>query len=346
DKPTEVLTADVNDGPTDEPANGGDDVSDFFFMPDVSSKTERRCSGVGSDDGTERTVEVLYFYRLETASELSEQEGATVLDAVEQTLLTSVADNACVYGVFLENIRRLEDSLVVAVDSAPKDVVSSDYTCTAQKTPSNFCHVIEGKMILTLRGDDQGEDLVLADVQKEIADSIDSVAFDDPDIVELSYIGADPPASEVTTTVSQMRSTDDESQGSSKDVLFIAVSVSSMLAMITMIAGFFTINKRDKLPIHEEYDEESCKNDESSTNGTADITLSTTPTNHDRSDLSSLSPANTLSPSYRKHFVDAEEEAAHWRQLGVLPLPSIKGSYLEGVSEENSDVNETDEGSI
>ncbi len=126
DKPTEVLIGDVNDGPTDEPANGGDDVSDFFFMPDVSSKTERRCSGVGSDDGTERTVEVLYFYRLETASELSEQEGATVLDAVEQTLLTSVADNACVYGVFLENIRRLEDSLVVAVDSAPKDVVSSN----------------------------------------------------------------------------------------------------------------------------------------------------------------------------------------------------------------------------
>mmetsp|Transcript_8527 Transcript_8527/g.17964 ORF Transcript_8527/g.17964 Transcript_8527/m.17964 type:complete len:782 (+) Transcript_8527:506-2851(+) len=341
-----ALTDPVMDGPIVEPTKDGDDAPEFVFLPNISSTTGHRCSGVGNDDGTERNVEVAYFYHLETASEPSEEEEATVLNYVEQTLLASVADSACVDVVYVENVRRLEDSLVVAVDSAPKDVVSSNYTCTSQKSPSNSCHVIQGKMTLTLRGDDQGDDLILADVQKEIADSIDSVTVDNPIIVDLSYIGQDPPASEVTTAVSQMRSTDDKSQGSSKDVLFVAVSISSMLAMITMIAGFFLINKKDKLSIHEEYDEESCKNDESSTNGTAEITLATTPTNDDRSDLSSLSPANTLSPNYRKHFVVAEEEASHWRQLGVLPLPSIKGSYLEGVSEENSSVNETDEGSI
>ena len=220
--------------------------------------------------------------------------------------------------------------------------VRTDF-CEAGNPEAQSCHIVEGKMSITVQNADaQGTAMIISESYEIIENAIDSISPSDLNVVEVAYIGINPSS---LATIDKLNFEENAvpEEPTSMFTTFLIATSGSLVAMAALMAGMHRINKKPE-NAQSEYDDKS-KDEESTAHNTADMTLSISPSVDDHSELGSISPSSLTSPNYSKHFVVAEEEESNWRTLGVISSIAASGSYLEEVSEDNES-NESDEGSI
>ncbi|KAL3786924.1 hypothetical protein HJC23_013259 [Cyclotella cryptica] len=300
-----------------------------------------------------RAIDLTYFYILETAS-TKEEDALASLEAIERSFVLFVCG--------IDTRRSLEDTTVaeaqvyadistdpkvVAVDSNPLDMISTDYGCKAKSSDALGCMVIEGTLSLLVpswQDVNLDADIMSRAYNEELGNVFANLRVDDPNIIAVEYIGQD------TTSLSSPENLNaatgsDESNTQSVSALFTSILIGlsgSLVAMAVLFVGLNRVKKTAEDPIHPD---EKAVDDDSDAHQTSDITYSNSC--DDRSELSSLSPTNRYSPEHvvvvnepaKKHFILAENEEANWRRLGISGHVQATAS-LEEVYEEDSVVEE------
>lgn len=151
----------------------------------------------------ERSITLPFYYQLET-KKLADDGLLTDVELVLTHTMCSDKDRGVTN-------RRLNDDksqkVVVAWNSNPKDVLSTDYVCTPSSPEAQFCHVVEGGMTVYFienESNDKGDEALKLYAYTQIEDSFSSLIVDDSNVVDISYLGKD------VSDVSSLGSVSDE----------------------------------------------------------------------------------------------------------------------------------------
>ena len=225
-------------------------------------------------------------------------------------------------------------------------IPSSD-SCTPEDAKASNCYIIDGAVTLLVEGvsKEYDEELKMSAYSRleELFDNLPET-LEDPNIVDVEYMGTSPPSiiasdapagdepEDDSTTIAKATVQDEEAL----NAVWLAIG-GGMVAVAMLITGFHRMNQQ------KEAIEDSISPDEKSNDGqstaynTAELTIAAT-----GSDLSSIaSPARSLdaglppTPSPAKFFILSEEEEQNWRDLSILPALAQDDGTLEGVSEED-----------
>jgi len=355
---TEELSSVDYSWPTESP--NYDDEKDSRFV--VTDDGHQCIFENDSDPELERSLELSFFYRVETTS-ASEPS----LESIERALM----ELACSDGRRTRVLNEYpQETAVVAVDSSPDDVFSTNYTCLAKNPEATSCFIIEGKTTLILEGEStEFDEEIKLDAYSKIEDLFAFLpnVLDDSNVVDVNYIGQYPssttpitkeaPESEPTEdetvdepTIDKLNNEDAGDDSGAYTALLIATS-GGLVAMAMLVTGFHRMNQ--KTPEMKRTFQPDEKSNDGSNDGQStayDTAVLTYDGSCDRSDASSLSPTHSLDgalspyrggPEAAKFFVVAEEEEENWRELSILPALAQDDGTLEGVSEEGSFVSST-----
>lgn len=294
------------------------DITSRLTEPEIQPEvTTDRCI-IGNETGVSITsIELPYYYRLETVA-----YDDSVLAIIENALIQLACNDAASSRRSLSTVLGSE---MVAYNSSPTDVLSNEVTCSATSIQAQDCHIVEGGMTLTT------DDTVNVD-HNIIARLFDKLSLDDPNVVEVKYLGSDKTSLVPGDGFSNTNESDVESQPLFP-IVFIAASF-ALLIVATMI-GFIILKDKEQLPIR---DDEKISDNNSSTHETADLTMVMTasPVGADTT-LPSAPSSSTANPEhFAKSFVFAEEEQENWQKLGIAPSVTSTGACLEGIREEVS----------
>lgn len=289
----------------------------------------------------ERSITLPFYYQLET-KKLADDGLLTDVELVLTHTMCSDKDR----GV---TTRRLNDDksqkVVVAWNSNPKDVLSTDYVCTPSSPEAQFCHVVEGGMTVYFienESNDKGDEAVKLYAYTQIEDSFSSLIVDDSSVVDISYLG------KAESYVSSLGSVPDEPEtmivvqsaedGYISDDSYnlpvpLIVTLSSAL-LVTLLVGLHQISRERKK-------DELIKDD------------ATTPTkpihvigdSHDAQSQAQDTVANTtITTAYygggqekvlSTILGENEETRTEWRRFGILPAFAVShDTGLDGIREE------------
>mmetsp|Transcript_15742 Transcript_15742/g.28547 ORF Transcript_15742/g.28547 Transcript_15742/m.28547 type:complete len:875 (+) Transcript_15742:205-2829(+) len=310
--------------PTESPVYGDEKDSRLVVTDDGYTCIYEK----DTDPELERTLVLSFFYLVGTVS-ADERSLEKSLENIERALIylaCSVGDG--------RRSRALneyqQDTIVVAVDSSPEDVVSSDYTCSAESLKATSCYIIEGKVTLIVEGESIFDEIEMGAYSKvEEMFGFLPMVLGDSNVVDLKYIGTaapststsaeDAPADDVpaddspaddspddtpsidklnnedakddTPSINKLTNEDAEDDSQVYTTLLVGLS-GGLVAMAMLISGFHRMNQK------KEEEQNTMQPDEKSNDGqppsfhTGDLTYATS---CDRSDASSLSsPAHNL----------------------------------------------------
>ena len=213
---------DCSEGPLVDPPT---EPTDMIF---VVTENGHQCIFERSFPEVVRELEIPFYYSVETSS--ADQEPS--LEGIETTLIKL----ACSDDLGARKTRMLveEEVIVVALDSYPEDVISTDCkfhlffspqshtlpywpltrvflyllclqytdTCSPENVEAASCFVVEGKVTIVLEGNSTAFDEVItseANYNIEQLFGFVPLTLGNPNIVDVKYIGPVPPSTTLTT---------------------------------------------------------------------------------------------------------------------------------------------------
>eukprot|EP00581_Thalassiosira_minuscula_P003922 CAMPEP_0183746738 /NCGR_PEP_ID=MMETSP0737-20130205/66908_1 /TAXON_ID=385413 /ORGANISM="Thalassiosira miniscula, Strain CCMP1093" /LENGTH=998 /DNA_ID=CAMNT_0025982441 /DNA_START=123 /DNA_END=3119 /DNA_ORIENTATION=+ len=320
---TVVHSFDGYDWPTESPVYDDEKGNRFFENNDGYQCIYE----IDTEPDLERDIELSFFYQIETAS----ADGSSLeetLNGIEAALIHLACDDR-------RKTRALThtETIVAAVESSPEDVVSSDYTCSADHPDATSCHVVDGKVTLIVEGESTEYD---GEIEMGAYEKFEEMFADlpavlgDPNVVAVQYIGTEPPStpsSAITLSSGDASPPDSTTEDAAADTLTTAkldnaeeggssifpalliAGSAGLLAMAFLIGGFHRMNNKkndDEMAdtissIADDKSKDGSNDGQSTSYLTADLTLPTCDHGCDHSDISSLpspapSPARSVGP--------------------------------------------------
>lgn len=256
-----------------------------------------------TDADQERDLTLSYYYLIETtSSEAPDLE--LILAGIEGKMIELACNDS------RSGRRRLDEyqPVVVAIDSAPADVVATDCelqynilrscfvicfipltsmssyilsldTCTPTNPTANGCYIVQGQATLTVDGNStEYDDEITAEAYTKIEELFDflPIVLDDESIVEVDYLGKEMPSTSIIgggstrPTINQINKSE---EGTSSINTALIASAGGLVAMALIITGFRRMNKdKDAATRHEVLDDKSADGSTGGSKQTADLT--------------------------------------------------------------------------